>query len=1017
MKKSVVRCAHAFLAFSLLSVVGCTGQDTDGFTNKAVSIDLVNPPCAEPGAVSGYIEGNGFGAENVTITVGGIEAEVLAATGADASFVVPEGIPQGPIEVVVTNPGGRIATINWVSCIIDLEVARIELTPGAVVLTEQGETYQLRAQAYNAAEQAIDADFTWTSADPADVEVGSMGLVEAMVPIGSAQITAEAQGVTSSLAVVTVARPVAGAVFVSDDQVVEDPSFDGEPADFGVGSLIQLTLEGIGAPKVGEILLPKETLSVGGRVANVLETSPGVYLVSLELVPLDEMYEEYAIDETFELSAADAIPGALVEDFYEAELQPDGSYLFTLRPEATVQKAGPVGTRKMYECSTLDFGDPDSVVGFPLQVDALPTSIKIEQKISIIFQWDSDAATEDRIAVKAELSGELSSKLTITAALEAKFQCKAELLRIPIPAFAVGPFYGGGIVPLGLGFSFGGKLTVADVGVEFAVKPKATAEMGILCPVGQGCDVYADGDVEVKPEVNWIFPDLNNFELRMEPFVSGFAYADLEIGVDLLLTRYAAKTLELKAGPVQAANLARVEGQIFDPPNGPDYKSDYKLSFDVTAGIGVDAKALLGFLGITLPKLEVKLSGVLFNSPTLAAASVDVGSYMPQDTVTFDVKLNPEDVNYLPFVYNIDEILIYEALELEDGTKIAREIASAAPSFDGQTDFEILWTPITEGTIRDNFFAAVETSLLPKLPDPLTFGILELGQVAHLSPCAQLREEFIDQRCGVDPTCPFSQTLLTSITYNSPLGTISEIERKSMQGDITTTSSSSLSQELRGNPTNQELASFQATVTVGNGRVSVTVQGGCTPDSFFCGSPSFSAGGLFSDVVWVIPDDPALDGQPIRVLSRASVTTQNLSQGPVGNSNMITMIAAFGVGDAGFGGARASLCSLDAEPTCGLGEATVESRTREAFVTFPSGVQETPSTNATPAFMDPMTVVFQMRLQGGGNSPWSVSGEGEFVWGGGLEVFDDNGNPVAFELCSLSGIDWSQGAPTPPPTP
>ena len=107
MKSSVLKSAplvcmraYALVALSLLTLTGCgsgTGdglsEDGDGFSTKAVSIDLVNPPCAEPGAVSGYIEGNGFGAENVTITVAGIEAEVLAATGHDASFVVPEGIP------------------------------------------------------------------------------------------------------------------------------------------------------------------------------------------------------------------------------------------------------------------------------------------------------------------------------------------------------------------------------------------------------------------------------------------------------------------------------------------------------------------------------------------------------------------------------------------------------------------------------------------------------------------------------------------------------------------------------------------------------------------------------------------------------------------------------------------------------------------------------------------------------------------------------------------------------------
>ena len=123
MKSSVLKSAfvpsvpsYALVAVSLLTFTGCSSGDGEGFSAKAVSIDLVNPPCAEPGAVSGYIEGNGFGAKNVSITVGGIEAEVLTATGHDASFVVPEGIPPGPIEVIVTNPGGRIATINWVTC-------------------------------------------------------------------------------------------------------------------------------------------------------------------------------------------------------------------------------------------------------------------------------------------------------------------------------------------------------------------------------------------------------------------------------------------------------------------------------------------------------------------------------------------------------------------------------------------------------------------------------------------------------------------------------------------------------------------------------------------------------------------------------------------------------------------------------------------------------------------------------------------------------------------------------------
>jgi len=124
MTKSIFPRPHRLVLLSLLGLMGCySSEASESFADKAVAIDWVDPPCAVPGSEAGYIEGNGFGAENVTITVGGIEAEVLAATGMDASFVVPaEGLSPGDeIEVVVENPGGRLATIDWRVC----ETARL----------------------------------------------------------------------------------------------------------------------------------------------------------------------------------------------------------------------------------------------------------------------------------------------------------------------------------------------------------------------------------------------------------------------------------------------------------------------------------------------------------------------------------------------------------------------------------------------------------------------------------------------------------------------------------------------------------------------------------------------------------------------------------------------------------------------------------------------------------------------------------------------------------------------------
>ncbi|NJD67632.1 MAG: hypothetical protein FIA90_02990 [candidate division NC10 bacterium] len=59
------------------------------------------------------IKGHGFGAHNVQITVGGIAAPVLSATGHSAVFLVPPGLHPGPTTVTVTNPGGRSGSIAF----------------------------------------------------------------------------------------------------------------------------------------------------------------------------------------------------------------------------------------------------------------------------------------------------------------------------------------------------------------------------------------------------------------------------------------------------------------------------------------------------------------------------------------------------------------------------------------------------------------------------------------------------------------------------------------------------------------------------------------------------------------------------------------------------------------------------------------------------------------------------------------------------------------------------------------
>ena len=86
-----------------------------GASPQAARIDSITPSSAARGEQV-TIKGIGFGASNVKIAVGGVAAQVLAATGNSATFVVPFGVLPGlpgATTVTATNPGGRAGSIAF----------------------------------------------------------------------------------------------------------------------------------------------------------------------------------------------------------------------------------------------------------------------------------------------------------------------------------------------------------------------------------------------------------------------------------------------------------------------------------------------------------------------------------------------------------------------------------------------------------------------------------------------------------------------------------------------------------------------------------------------------------------------------------------------------------------------------------------------------------------------------------------------------------------------------------------
>ena len=78
----------------------------------AAQIKSITPSCAAVGETVS-LSGNGYGATNLIIMVGGVTASLVSATGNQATFVVPSGVAPGVVIVTATNPGEQSGSIAF----------------------------------------------------------------------------------------------------------------------------------------------------------------------------------------------------------------------------------------------------------------------------------------------------------------------------------------------------------------------------------------------------------------------------------------------------------------------------------------------------------------------------------------------------------------------------------------------------------------------------------------------------------------------------------------------------------------------------------------------------------------------------------------------------------------------------------------------------------------------------------------------------------------------------------------
>jgi probable HAF family extracellular repeat protein len=565
----------------------------------------------------------------------------------DASMarVGPQGLVTGvgaggPVRIAATAEGRSGAAEVRVTAPAQTPV-RLEIVPGSLLLPGIGVRQTLRAVAYDVMGREIPAgDVRWRSLRPQVVSVSATGEAVAAA-FGSAQVIAESGAISSAPVLVLVAQTAAGAVLVSDAQVVGDPIPLSAGAQFGVGARYQIRLSGVTPPQVGSMLVGTGEAPVAGRVVAASQ-SGGTTTVTLEVVPITELLPGLVIDERIPLTADSGTQAVSMQSGTAGPLVLSGAAPATSAADEV--RIGPFTCKAANESG--------------LQIAIVDISVLFDVRPDWVLKFDSRRLDAQMFV---ELAGTVRGRWTVSAKPVAKYkvQCRSTrpVWEFPIPAGGVISYVFGGQVPIGYGFDLEGSIEAADMHVTMGFDRDFNSRFGIECTSGRcrSVDGLPTGPAKWvwEPGAAWIHD-----HYRAAVTTPVYAFAQLTVGVRKL-REWQVELVTARAGVEVKAELASTSIQAADP----EYASAYSLNAFVSAEIEKpDAvqtfEDLVGGISIEMPKVQVSVplatspTGSLSINPATALAQVDG---VRGDTVTMTVSLaNP---NFLG-VYSVKEIQI-----------------------------------------------------------------------------------------------------------------------------------------------------------------------------------------------------------------------------------------------------------------------------------------------------------------------------------------------------------------------
>ncbi len=602
-------------------------------------------------------------------------------------------------------------------------IARLEVTPNALLLEKVGASSKLKVTAFNASNQAIlNPQVTFSSSDPS-VTVGADGTLLAST-LGSSRIEVRAGTVRASTNVI-VATPAPGAVLISDAQITGDLKPLDPNASLDVGFRYDITLTGIEPPPVGSLLIGTEAKPIGGRVIAANGNS-----VTLEMLPLDDMFPGLILNESnIDLQNAPLELNAKMLESFDISRTPSGGFSGSLKAGAALSKpnAAPrVGLQRANGDFEFDLGP----ISCKAEVSALQISFA---KFDFLFEpgltydrvWNN---TKKRVVLMSNAKASLTVKPVLQSQLEGKLTCELQIghREIPLP----GPIgvVAGFDVPFGVGVEIEAKVPlVAGISWEYKREISATANAGLDCSdvctkVADFSDTSQPAPALAAPSVNFSLPSLS--ALKLEASIYAYAFAKLEFGGSQIvkslgnavsLRNLEAELIVVKLGVKLEGKFASEETQAKDDT----YSSDYRLIFEAGLEPGKSVESFFRFIKVTTLKLELKFIVEIATSPK---ASLNVTK---TEDLKFNLKFDPATLEFPLIGFNVAKVRLYKKGIAANGNATLVLVGQSAMT-KGQTqlDFSVV---NTEPDKDQTFTAFVETALLEQ-------PRLELSQIKVTAP-------------------------------------------------------------------------------------------------------------------------------------------------------------------------------------------------------------------------------------------------------------------------------------------